>query len=505
MPDRVVTTPEEFGNLMTASAHSDYRAVGSQHRRGYTRGFAAPVPRPPWQRQYIRLAVTTDLSTIAVSTGLYELWGSATHRVLILTGLAVVVLTSVSLGLARAWDTAVLGQGSLEFTRLLRGFFGAAVTVGLVGLALELPLARPWAFGVLPIAALLAAGSRAALRIRLHRQRRDGHAMANVLAVGTEDAVGALIERTRSAPHHGWRITGVCTPTGGAGGQGDVRGVPVVGDLDAVATLVRQGGFDTVSVGQTPGWTPRRLQQLAWDLEGDRTDLVVDPGLMEIAGPRLHVANVDGLPLLRLTHPTFAGVPKVLKGAIDRVGALLLLLVIAPVLLGLVFAVRLDGGPAFFRQTRVGKGGREFTVLKFRSMVVDAEERLAELHSRNEGAGVLFKLKDDPRITSIGRVLRKYSLDELPQLFNVLSGSMSLVGPRPPLPSEVAGYERAAHRRLLVKPGITGLWQVSGRSDLSWEQTVRLDLRYVENWTLALDAQIMLKTVRAVVTGGGAY
>ena len=165
---------------------------------------------------------------------------------------------------------------------------------------------------------------------------------------------------------------------------------------------------------------------------------------MEIAGPRLHVDNVDGLPLLRLTHPTFAGAPKLLKGAIDRLAALLILLLIWPVLLGLAIAVRADGGPAFFRQTRVGRGGREFQVLKFRSMVVDAEQRLADLQAHNEGAGLLFKMKDDPRVTPIGRVLRRYSLDELPQLFNVLAGSMSLVGPRPPLPREVAGYERAA-------------------------------------------------------------
>jgi exopolysaccharide biosynthesis polyprenyl glycosylphosphotransferase len=226
---------------------------------------------------------------------------------------------------------------------------------------------------------------------------------------------------------------------------------------------------------------------------------------MEIAGPRLHVANVDGLPFLQLTHPTFAGGSKLLKSAIDRTVALLILLLIWPIMLGLAIVVRGDGGPAFFRQTRVGLGGREFKLVKFRSMAVDAETRLADLQTSNEGAGLLFKMRDDPRITPIGRTLRRYSLDELPQLLNVLTGSMSLVGPRPPLPSEVAGYERAAQRRLLVKPGITGLWQVSGRSDLSWEQTIRLDLRYVENWTLALDAQILIKTVRAVVRGGGAY
>jgi exopolysaccharide biosynthesis polyprenyl glycosylphosphotransferase len=400
----------------------------------------------------------------------------------------------------------MLGQGSLEFTRLLRGFLAAAVIVALVGLALDLPQSRPWVFGVLPIAGAIAAMSRVWLRRWLHDHRRAGRGVAHVLAVGTEEAVAALVERTHRAPQHGWLVTGVCTPTGvAADGTSSIQGVPVVGDLDSVATLALIGGYDAVSVGQAPGWSPLRLHQLAWDLEGAGTELVVDPGLMEVAGPRLHMASVEGLPLLRLTHPTFEGFPKLLKGAIDRIGALLLLVIIWPVMLGLAVAVRTDGGPAFFRQTRVGVGGKEFTVLKFRSMAVDAEQRLAALQALNEGAGVLFKMKDDPRITRVGRFIRKYSLDELPQLFNVLDGSMSLVGPRPPLPREVAGYERAAQRRLLVKPGITGLWQVSGRSDLSWEQTVRLDLRYVENWTLALDAQILLKTVRAVLAKDGAY
>jgi lipopolysaccharide/colanic/teichoic acid biosynthesis glycosyltransferase len=179
--------------------------------------------------------------------------------------------------------------------------------------------------------------------------------------------------------------------------------------------------------------------------------------------------------------------------------------VLAPPMLLVAVAVRLDGGPALFWQRRIGVGGREFRMVKFRSMAVDAEERLAELRERNEGFGVLFKMHDDPRVTRVGAVLRRYSLDELPQLFNVLAGSMSLVGPRPPLPSEVAGYATDARRRLLVKPGMTGLWQVSGRSDLSWEESVRLDLRYVENWTIALDAKILFRTVHAVVRGNGAF
>ena len=176
-----------------------------------------------------------------------------------------------------------------------------------------------------------------------------------------------------------------------------------------------------------------------------------------------------------------------------------------PVLLILAAGVKLDGGPIFFRQTRVGRHGNEFTMLKFRSMIVDAEAKLAELTRDNDGAGPLFKMKQDPRVTRFGAFLRRFSLDELPQLFNVLGGSMSLVGPRPPLPREVATYARDAKRRLLVKPGLTGLWQISGRSDLTWEQSVRLDLRYVENWNLALDALILWKTIGAVLNRRGAY
>ncbi len=466
----------------------------------------SPEGRPRWQRRYLVAVVAVDLLAIVTSAGLYSLWGGAAGMSVLVAGTLVVSVTATALHAARAWESSVLGQGSLEFSRLLRGFVGAGVTVGLVGLAFELPESRPWVFGVLPVAGAFAVIGRMVLRKRLHRLRGSGKAMAKVLAIGTAEAVAALVDRTRRAPHHGWKVAGVCTPTGaGLGGAPTVGPVPVVGDLDTVAELALTNGYDVVSVGQTPGWTPRRLQQLAWDLEGSRIQLVVDPGLMEVAGPRLHVANVDGLPLLRLTHPTFTGASLLLKGLIDRVAALLILLLISPVMLIVAVAVRSDGGPAFFGQTRVGLGGREFRVFKFRSMVVDAEQRLADLQAQNEGAGVLFKMKHDPRVTPVGRLLRHYSLDELPQLFNVLGGSMSLVGPRPPLPREVADYERAAQRRLSVKPGITGLWQVSGRSDLSWEQTVQLDLRYVENWTLALDALILVKTVRAVLRGGGAY
>jgi lipopolysaccharide/colanic/teichoic acid biosynthesis glycosyltransferase len=226
---------------------------------------------------------------------------------------------------------------------------------------------------------------------------------------------------------------------------------------------------------------------------------------MEIAGPRLHVAAVDGLPLLRLTQPAFTGVPRVIKAVSDYLAAGLLLVVLAPVMIALAIAVRSDGGPTFYCQARVGKHGKAFRMIKFRSMVVSADQYQSELVDDNEGFGPLFKLRQDPRMTRVGVFMRRYSLDELPQLLNVLTRSMSLVGPRPPLLGEVANYSREAQRKLLVKPGLTGLWQISGRSDLSWEESVRLDLRYVENWSLALDALILWRTIGAVVRGTGAY
>jgi len=456
-------------------------------------------------------AVATDLSavTIAVLVGLtlglgthIPEFGDVSPGVGILAG----VLMVGGLVVSRAWDPRILGHGSEEFSRLLRAVVTSAVTLGLLGLAFEALAARPWVFGLMPMDGALAAGGRLVLRLRLHRLRKQGRCALPVLAVGTVESVTDLITRTRRDSNRGWVVSGVCTPTGAADlGTDEILGVPVVGDLDGVADAARDGAHRVVAVCPTPGWTSRRLHQLAWNLEGLAAELVVDPGLMEVAGPRLHVDPVDGLPLLRLTRPTFTGVPWVAKHIVDRLGSALLLLVVAPLMLVLAVMIKLDGGPVLFRQTRVGRHGREFSMLKFRSMAVDAEQRLADLLAANEGAGPLFKIKNDPRVTRVGAFLRRYSLDELPQLVNVLAGAMSLVGPRPPLPAEVATYGRDAQRRLLVKPGLTGLWQISGRSDLSWDESVRLDLRYVENWNLALDALILWRTFGAVVGARGSY
>jgi exopolysaccharide biosynthesis polyprenyl glycosylphosphotransferase len=248
------------------------------------------------------------------------------------------------------------------------------------------------------------------------------------------------------------------------------------------------------------------LRRLAWELERDDIDLIVASSLVDTAGDRITVRPVDGLPMMHVEHPRLIGGRRFIKGVFDVTGAAFLLVLFAPVFLAIAAWIRLDtGGPVFFRQTRVGRDGQSFRMVKFRTMHVDAEQRRQAMEASNEFAGVLFKMRQDPRVTRSGRVLRRHSLDELPQLINVLLGEMSLVGPRPPLHSEVEQYPEDMRRRLVVKPGMTGLWQVSGRSDLSWEDSIRLDLRYVENWSLTVDLVILMRTALVVMRGQGAY
>ena len=466
--------------------------------------------RPRWEIRYVRATVVGDMLLAALVLGL----GAAIGFGNIPTDQSIAALIAAGtlpcfagcMVANRAWEPSCLGQGSEEFARMVRAVVTTCVVAGLVGLAFQVSATRPWVFGIIPLLGCCVALHHQLLRRLLHRRRAKGRCVDRVLVVGGEAAVHELVARTQRARHHGWRIAAACTPGGtGTGGGLTVAGVPVVGDLDGAASQVRIGGYRVVAVAPADGWSPRRLHQLAWDLEGQGIELVVHPGLMEVQGPRLHVTPVDGLPLLRLSEPSFTGAARVLKTVMDRAGAGGLLLALAPLLVLIYLLIRFDGGPGFFLQTRIGLRGQPFRMVKFRSMVVDAEAKLNRLAQANDGSGPLFKMRTDPRVTRIGALLRRYSLDELPQLVNVLTGSMSLVGPRPPLPREVATYSRDARRRLLVKPGLTGLWQISGRSDLSWEESVRLDLRYVENWTLALDGLILWKTARAVLRGDGAY
>jgi exopolysaccharide biosynthesis polyprenyl glycosylphosphotransferase len=351
--------------------------------------------------------------------------------------------------------------------------------------------------------ALLLLGRWSARKV-LHRARRRSSEWSHrVLVVGGREEVDTLVCELEREPYAGLKVVGACMP---AGDDTTGSSVPVVGSLTSVPDAVARLGVDTVAVTASRGLTSGVLKRLGWDLEGAGVDLVVAPALTDIAGPRVHVRPVSGLQLLYVEQPEFTGPTWAMKEAFDRTVAALALAVLSPLLALIAVAVRLSSpGPVVFRQVRVGRDGKTFTVYKFRTMVVDAEKHLEALWELSEGNGVLFKLKDDPRVTGVGRLLRRLSLDELPQLWNVLVGNMSLVGPRPALPTEAERYGRSTARRLLVKPGITGLWQVSGRSDLSWEDSVRLDLYYVENWSFAGDIQILWKTLSAVVRAHGAY
>ncbi|MCD2196163.1 sugar transferase [Actinomycetospora endophytica] len=478
-------------------------------RSSQERVAVTPARIRTWRTLLVRAVVTADLGIIvavcavAIALGVaVRSWDISTAAAFSCIGAGVALTMMAAM---RCWDAQVIGQGAEEFNRLVRAFLGASLVLALVGYLFKADELRPWVVGVLPVTGAAILAGRYLIRRVLHAARRENVCMSSVLVVGTEDGIADLVARTRRVPHHGWNVVAACTSTGPVDGHATVDGVPVVGDLDQVARHVAELGIDVVAIAPTPGWSPRRLQALAWALEGTGVDLVVDPGLMEIGGPRLHVAPVDGIPMLRLTEPRFDGVTRTVKAGVDRLGAAALLLVLAPVFLTIAVLIKRDGGPVFYRQERIGLNGSTFRMVKFRSMVVNADQQVAALAATNEAAGPLFKMKADPRVTTVGATLRRLSLDELPQLLNVLGGSMSLVGPRPPLGREVATYADDARRKLLVRPGMTGLWQVSGRSDLSWEESVRLDLRYVENWSPVLDVNILWKTVGAVLRGRGAY
>ena len=367
--------------------------------------FVGPVTvgRPRWRRRYARANGAVHAAAIGSSPGLYLLWDHVAGA----PPLVMVVLSVVLLSFA--------GQCALD----------------------------GW----------------------LTHLRRGGRAMSTMLAVGDVEGVAALVQRTRRAPGLGWRVIGACTPTGaGPNGAASVNGVPVLGDLDGVAALALAGRADAVAVRPAPGWTTVRIQHLARDLDYSRTALLVDRRLMHRAGPRVRVRAVNGLPLLRVDHPGLGPAARFVKGTMDRLGALLALLVVAPVLVIGVMAVRRDGGPAFRRHARIGRGGREFSLLTFRTTGADGTD------------------------TGIGRLLHRHCLDELPQLFNVISGSMALVGPRPSAPEEIGN--RMARGRLLVKPGLTGLDDVC-----TGGPATEPDLHYITRWTPVLDVRILVRSL----------
>ncbi|MBU2662972.1 exopolysaccharide biosynthesis polyprenyl glycosylphosphotransferase [Actinoplanes bogorensis] len=473
---------------------------------------AAMSRRQRWERSYVRSLVLCDLTAAtasgAVTFGLRfgDEVTSYNLAYMILSALLPVLMLAV-LAVSRAYERRYLFVGTDEYQRVLRGGVGLIAGVALVSYGLGLDLARGYVLAALPAAIVSSVVLRFALRKRLHLTRARGESMRRVILVGHELSVIGMSRQLKRERYHGLEVVGACLPPGHDGvGVGGPQGLTVYGTFDDVAGAVEQADADTVVVLSCPELDGAAVRRLAWRLERDEVDLVVASALVDVAGARTTIRPFDGLPMLHVEHPRLHGGSRLVKEAFDRLGAVALLLIFGPLLLTVALGVRCTSrGPVLFRQVRVGRDGRLFRIFKFRSMYVDAEARLAELRHLNEHDGVLFKMRDDPRVTRIGRYLRRFSVDELPQLLNVLLGQMSLVGPRPPLPSEVAAYADDVRRRLAVKPGMTGLWQVSGRSDLPWEEAVRLDLRYVENWTLSLDLVILLRTMTAVVRSSGAY
>jgi exopolysaccharide biosynthesis polyprenyl glycosylphosphotransferase len=461
-----------------------------------------------WTRPYLRGVALTD-AVCALLAGLLAVevrfMGQGYLPVsYIAFTVALPALWAGFVAIAGGYEARFIGVGPDEFRRVMNAALTLTGSVAVASYALKADLARGYVLIAMPCLAAFDLGARYALRKRLHRRRSYGACMQRVVAVGHPQAVTDLVATLRRDKFNGLHVVAACLA--GRVGLNELAGVPVLGGLGSVSTAVEQFGADTVAVLACPEMNGVRLRELAWELEETGTDLCVAPALMDVAGPRTTIRPVAGLPLLHVDHPELAGGKQVIKALFDRMAAGVALILLAPLFAAIAVMIRLDDrGPVFFRQTRVGLDGQPFKLYKFRTMVVDAEQRKAELEALNEGSGVLFKMRRDPRVTKAGFWLRRWSLDELPQLLNVLLGDMSLVGPRPALPKEVARYGDHMRRRLVVRPGITGLWQVSGRSGLAWEEAFRLDLRYVDNWSLALDLQILWKTWSAVFSGSGAY
>ncbi|CAD5991288.1 sugar transferase [Agreia sp. COWG] len=492
--------------------------------RDSPRAAGARASTRDWRIVYGRRLIVTDALAVIFAVTVPQLllttlevrdfWQGATR---VSTSLAespvvgsalLVVVWMAVLALYGTRDIRVVGSGAAEYRRIIEAsvlLFGLfAITAYLV----KSEVGRSFVITAFPLGLLLLLASRYAWRRWLKRERLAGRYSAQVLLVGSFESVSHTARELGRHPEAGYHVVGAVVPTGLAAAYLPGTEIPVVGDLSRLDAALAASGADTVAITSSDELTPQRIRELSWSLEPGHQHLIVAPSLTDIGGPRIHTRPVAGLPLIHVETPRFEGKNRAQKRVFDVLSSGALLLMLAPLLLMIAAGVRLSTpGPVLFRQTRVGLGGETFEMLKFRSMVTNAEEILENLRvrERSEGNSVLFKMKNDPRITPLGSFLRRFSLDELPQLINVFRGDMSLIGPRPPLGSEVEQYEKHVHRRFLMKPGITGLWQVSGRSNLSWEDSVRLDLYYVENWSMVSDIGILWRTLRAVLARDGAY
>ncbi|MFD3868901.1 sugar transferase [Streptomyces sp. NPDC058623] len=462
-------------------------------------------------RWYLPAAVTADFVGAAVPVGLVFEAAQQARPVYCAVG-AALAWTGVQ-ALRRRYTSRVLG----ESRGVLPVLHDWLILIGVLAVARVVTgesTPRLAALGALLPALLITVACHKLTYRHLSAARREAHAVSRVLVVGEPEAAEHVIAHLAARTDHPYVVVGVVPVGAGALTSGTPiaarleDGMPEVSNADSVAVLgaVRSQQADLVLVAPGVRIAGERLRRVAWALHDEGLELAVFPGLVEISVKRLETLSAGGLAVLRIAPPVRRGVQPLLKSALDRIGAGVGLILLSPMFLGVVLAIRLGSrGPAFYSQHRIGRDGEPFVMWKFRTMVVDADQLKAELSGANENDGLMFKMRRDPRVTRVGRLLRRTSMDELPQLLNVLTGSMSLVGPRPPLPEEVAEYDEVELRRLSVRPGMTGLWQISGRSDLSWDETIQLDLQYVDNWSFTSDVDVMGRTLRAVVDGRGAY
>lgn len=479
-------------------------------------------PRPGWVRSYTWRLVVSDLASLAIATvASHILWfGSAND------GLAGTedLHTSISYGVvgvivAAGWivslrffgtrDPRIVGSGLTEYARTADASLRWFGVVAILGLLFNVSLSRGYVLTVFVMALFLMLVGRWLWRQWLRQMRIDkGRFLVRVVLVGSAEAAAGLADELSRHAYAGYSVVAFCL----VGHKSDETalkrfGVPIYHGASSVLTASQESKAHSIALAGSEGLPPRTVRAISWDLERTGIDLMLAPSLTDIAGPRIHTRPVAGLPLIYVESPRYEGGSKTVKTVFDFSAALIIVILLSPVLLIVGLLVKFTSpGPVFFQQERVGLNGTRFGIIKFRSMAEGADAQLSQLmEERQIGLEPLFKVTNDPRITRIGKFLRATSIDELPQLFNVLKGEMSLVGPRPQVPAEVALYDKDAERRLLVKPGITGLWQISGRSDLPWEEAVRLDLYYVENWSLTDDLIILLRTVRVVFTRAGAH
>jgi exopolysaccharide biosynthesis polyprenyl glycosylphosphotransferase len=516
-------------SLATCATRSDVprlqppiKATGASAQPSYMMSSPPPASED-WRRSFLRRLVLTDLLALVwVVFGTQIAWFGFGNAQLAIDAdsrisdidywMFSVVLILLWMG-ALSWSDSrsprVMGSGASESLRVVDASLRLFGGIAIVAFLTKVDVARGFLLLSLPIGVLVLLWTRWLWRQWLVMKRRHGEYSARVLLVGSEASVAQIARELLRVPSAGYHVVGACTPTGKVADVVPGTAIPMMGSVNAVERAMELTGADTVAITSTDELPPDKVKQISWNLQAGRQHLVLAPSIVDIAGPRLHTRPVAGLPLIHVETPRFSKGQLFLKRTVDLSASMAGIVLLSPLLALLTIIIRLSSeGPVLFRQVRIGRGGREFTMLKFRSMVTNAEELLDRLQRErlekgiDSGNEVMFKMKNDPRVTPIGRIMRKFSLDELPQLFNVVGGSMSLVGPRPPLPREVAQYASHVHRRFLVKPGITGLWQVSGRSRLSWEDTVRLDLSYVENWSLIGDLAILAKTAKAAVAPG---